>query len=275
MLSADNDLKYVYLYAAQGASQFCADQTEKSFREYLGGRSARLIKINDLSYLQSRDWFKEVEAFVVPGGNANEMYCALAQGEPTKASAFERLKDYINNKGGNYLGFCAGALLAGTISLKEPNKTATKSLKTVELTLLDFVKSRVICPAYPFGEGISLPSAQTARAVKVAFGSPAETATMLWNGGGYYIRTCNFSEKPLVYYKDLTLEMSLGAAVAGLASYPFSCVVTCNVHPELQLDLAEIEKQFPHIENKEELAASLPQQKKLFATLCNYAHIKP
>src|ERR1700733_4554547 len=66
--------EYAYFFKGRGADSFCVAQTEKSLNYYLGGRSTRVVAIDDPSYFQK---IKDAAALIVPGGSALEMRWAF------------------------------------------------------------------------------------------------------------------------------------------------------------------------------------------------------
>jgi glutamine amidotransferase-like uncharacterized protein len=98
--------KYVYLYTGQGTGEISRTQAEKSFRQYLGGRSAKLIPLNDPSYFQNPARMPDAEAIVFPGGNAVQINNRLGD------AGIQGIKSLVNDKKASYIGFCAGGYLA-------------------------------------------------------------------------------------------------------------------------------------------------------------------
>lgn len=252
MITTNRD--YIYLYAARGTDEFCVEQTMKALKKYLGNHSARLVPIYDVSYIKSRQWFSQVSTIVFPGGNAHQIRLALGE----EAS---KIQDFVLKNKGSFLGLCSGAYMAGpfTYNVGKPNEFKTDGY-------LPLIKAtHLFGPAYPLN---TEPTTATARAVSVKFTGLNGPCYVYWNGGGYYKHTNPLNQTPLAWYQEES------NAIAALADYTLGGrVVTCNVHPEMQMSPEEIEKYCPHLENKEKYLQDQPKQQTMFEELCKIAGI--
>lgn len=259
--------KNVYLYTGRGTGEVSKAQAEKSFRHYLGNRSARLIPLNDPSYLQNPQRITDPEAIVFPGGSAVAMSGYLGD------MGLQGVKSIVEDKKASYIGFCAGGYLAAT------TQYTTKMKEKVQvITKLNFklnLSSYLHCgPAYAMEETPSLKTAITVPIQQINASAPyySEPFYVYWNGGGYYNFVNPWQDARLASYA--TLDLVEGQKTAVVAErYKGTPVVISYVHPEIRLTAEEIERYCPQLNDKDEYLASAPQQEALFSAICQEAYI--
>lgn len=268
-MAALSDRRYIYLYAdtQNGAYPLSAERTEQNLRKYLGDRSWELVKISSRDDLLKKG-LGEAKALVVPGGNAASMLWGDS-GKPLLSNVSE----FISKGQGSYLGICAGAYLVSNARYFNgfyPNPSFTNPFKVYGVETISLPD--LIGPAFDLGkEAVNL-CAKTTRAVEVRAHQAA--FSVLWNGGGVHETGNIYLDFPLAEYITPTqFESKKQAAILSLLNQ--GRVVLSSVHPELQLSQDELAKEFPHLKEEEvnALVKSIPEQEKLFNTLCKQAEI--
>lgn len=240
--------KTILLYNGRGADKFCVDKTVKSFEGYLGARSANLVLIDASNLTESN--FKGAKAIVIPGGNAAHMRAEL------KAEGIEKICNFVSD-GGSYIGFCAGAYLAGPHSYY--NLQTNNFGANLISCQLESLPVELRGHAQQFNE-------TTARAVCVKNESNEEYYAF-WNGGGQYPWYNPGFHHSLAWYSEQSCTQS---------AVLYSCekrrtVVVSNIHPEIQLTDEELDT-FPNI-NKKDFLASATKQRELFSRICDLADL--
>lgn len=244
------DDKYIFLYAAKGADPICVQQTEKSLLNYLPKEdSSKLVIINDPSYISKRDWEDMTKAIVIPGGTASEMASGLSK------EGIQKIRNFINSEKGSCMGICAGGYLSGICEFDFQYRKP--GLGKLEFTYrLNLVDRKLMGPALPTNQ---------AQTVQIS-DSEGNDFHVFWREGGYYLPS--FSDS----FVDYACYQGDNNKVAVIGSIREKIVIS-NVHPEFQMDKFEIEMNFPQLKNVEQLANSIPSQKRLFATMCQIANI--
>src|SRR5579862_3000335 len=90
----------IFLYAGQGTSPICVEETKKSLEKNCSKYSVILV---DSSYI-SRDGPPDL--FVLPGGSTMTMLIGLK-------NAIAKIKSCVE-KGSGFFGICAGAIIASS-----------------------------------------------------------------------------------------------------------------------------------------------------------------
>ncbi len=91
----------VLVYAGRGTSELCVKLTMSSLRKSIG--RGYEVKAVDASTLTNDPWETNCALLVIPGGRD------LPYVEDLSGLASKRIKRYVSEYGGSYLGICAGA----------------------------------------------------------------------------------------------------------------------------------------------------------------------
>lgn len=98
---AESEMPIALVYTGSGACQGCDDAAAEVPAQM--GYRIRFVKPNELT----KESFKDVAIWIQPGGNAIRASKALGP------KGLQLIRDFVN-RGGGYLGFCAGAFLTDT-----------------------------------------------------------------------------------------------------------------------------------------------------------------
>lgn len=93
------------MYNDTGCCSECVSMTVHSFTKLVPS-SLYDIHTIDSNQIVSTEWEKDCSLLIFPGGAANPYQMKLGEKEGNKGNT--RIKQFVE-KGGNYLGFCAGA----------------------------------------------------------------------------------------------------------------------------------------------------------------------
>jgi biotin--protein ligase len=94
----------ILVYEGKGVSAFCLQHTLRTLRNLLGNSYS--VQCVDAKALNNDPWEENTAALVITGGRDVLYYEAL------HPKANERIRSFVE-KGGRYIGFCAGAYYAG------------------------------------------------------------------------------------------------------------------------------------------------------------------
>ncbi len=264
-ISTPSDSKYIYLYADPETSYpLSVEHLERSLKKYLGEeRSPQIVKVDSDSIISGK--LKVAKALVIPGGNAAMMAGKL------KKNGMANLSDFFTKQKGNGLGICAGAYLISSHKYYNgfnEDPKITNPLKLYDATPLSLPLLQG--PAIPLGKDAVHLCNHTIRSVAIR---TLEAAfPVLWNGGGAW-EEANLHLTKEMHLAKYAGDLALGDCAAIFSTQNGSNIVLSGVHPELQLSLEELNQQFPHLGNKEELIKAAPLQQKFFNTLCETAGI--
>jgi glutamine amidotransferase-like uncharacterized protein len=148
----------------------CYEATINSMCE-LGIDPARIIE-TDFSYME-RGLPDDMQVFVVPGGNAFHIGCTLAS---KHEDSLKKVREFVDD-GGGYLGFCAGAIIAGVepgFRIPGPKPGEVALPHAFGLTGSPMTTPAFSDAVYPCGE-------DTGRAAKID--SPVGNFYSYWNWG--------------------------------------------------------------------------------------------
>lgn len=251
----------IYVYSGLGTDNLCAGSAYQSLKDYLGREGyPKLIHINDPSYITSREWFKNANAFVVPGGSAFGLYENLQEG------GCKKIKQFVD-QGGSYLGICAGVYLASPYAFRF-NKESDPYEGIARIPLIE---ETLQGPTYSQFDANGMQTSfgnSTAKLVPVTVTSSDKEFYTFWNGGGYYSQL-NSSQRAIALYGDDPQKIA-----AMVQTNPQGgTVVVSNVHPEIRLEEPSEFQPFPFDEEQIK-AYSLRDQEALFTELCMAANIK-
>jgi len=91
----------VLVYSGEGASPNCVEYTIYTLKQFLSD-NYDIIKVDD-KILVTQYWEDSTKLIVFPGGRDLPYVNKLG------SKGMERIRNYVNDKGGKYLGICAGA----------------------------------------------------------------------------------------------------------------------------------------------------------------------
>mmetsp|Transcript_6544 Transcript_6544/g.13714 ORF Transcript_6544/g.13714 Transcript_6544/m.13714 type:complete len:346 (-) Transcript_6544:364-1401(-) len=160
-----------YVYAGQGASSLCVKLTIRALQSSLPA-ATHVVRTLLASEVASRRWCEDAAVFVMPGGRDQCYASALLAnsrgergGDGVGDAGIDAIRDYVE-KGGSYLGLCAGAYFGSSRTVFEPNDP---DLGIVEPRPLSFFGGDAVgsVPPRPFAYG----SEQGASAVDVILSS--------------------------------------------------------------------------------------------------------
>ena len=168
--------------------------------------------------------------FVMPGG-ADAGYCRVLNGEGNR-----RLRQYVE-RGGAYLGFCAGAYYG---SRRCEFEEGNKELEVVGDRELSFFPG--ICRGLAF-PGFSYNSEAGTRAVKLAVledafsqGSVPGMFRSYYNGGGVFVDAPLYRDRGVEilanYTEPLNVDAGRGVSAVVYCKVGEGNVILCNTHPE-------------------------------------------
>ncbi|GAV54928.1 hypothetical protein ZYGR_0AS02510 [Zygosaccharomyces rouxii] len=178
--------------------------------------------------LQTEPWDTKISALVFPGG-ADLPYIKECQ------SIFPRLKRFVRNRGGIFVGFCAGAYFgSGRVEFAEGNP----ALEVTGNRDLQFFPGVARGPVF---DGFRYNSEKGAKAVKLRLQDGSEFRTY-FNGGCLFVDAdeydnvevlARFVDEPSVaYYDDSAKTRDNGPAAALLCSNGKGKALLMGPHPE-------------------------------------------
>lgn len=91
----------ILVYEGEGTDGFSVTNTVYTLKQFLS-ENYDVIKVDEKLVI-SQPWQKSTQLFVIPGGR--DLYYLKKLGE----TGTQKIKDYVNNMNGKYLGICAGA----------------------------------------------------------------------------------------------------------------------------------------------------------------------
>ena len=180
-------------------------------------------------------WTASCALLVFPGG-ADLGYCRTLNGEGNR-----RISQYVE-RGGSYMGFCAGAYYG---SKRCEFEEGNKKLEVVGDRELAFYPG--ICRGLAF-PGFVYHSEEGARAVELKVSKTGLTKGYLpdvfrsyYNGGGVFVDAPKFQEKGVEilasYTQDLKVDSGKGAAAVVFCKVGNGATVLSSPHPECVAEL--------------------------------------
>jgi biotin--protein ligase len=199
----------IVVYVDQGVSGEALRQTVKSLQQELD-LNFHALKRMDARRLISEAWEKETALVVMPGGRDVYYHSAL-DGMGTK-----KLRHFVE-KGGSYLGLCAGAYFAAeAIEFEKGGRLQVCGKRSLEL-----FPGRALGPAYGPGK-YSYENEQGVEAAHISWGE--EECFAYFNGGCYFEGAHKFANvRVLSSYLNLedrpaaVIECSVGKGTALLS----------------------------------------------------------
>ena len=163
--------KIIYIYNDEGVSSQALLQAMHTFKTIFP--SSFTVKTLDAKGVIKNNWSRDAALFVMPGG-ADLPYAKKLNGEGN-----HHIKDYVQ-KGGSYLGLCAGAYYAASY-VEFDEKGALEVMGTRELAFFEGKAIGPVLAKYDYK------TESSARAVKINLTlSNLKEATVYYNGGGYF-----------------------------------------------------------------------------------------
>ncbi|OAX84688.1 biotin-[acetyl-CoA-carboxylase] ligase [Emergomyces africanus] len=175
-------------------------------------------------------WTSSCALLVMPGG-ADLPYCRTLNGEGNR-----RIKQFVQ-RGGAYLGFCAGGYYA---SKRCEFEVGNKKLEVIGDRELAFFPG--ICRGCAF-PGFVYDSEDGARAVELkvsksapAFGSVPEVFKAYYNGGGVFVDAPIYADQGVEvlasYTEDLSVDSGDGSAAIVYCKVGEGAAILTGAHPE-------------------------------------------
>lgn len=236
----------VLVYSGPGVSSSALSHTLKTLRLLLPSYDVQCISAESLAL---DPWMASTSLLVLPGGRDLPYVDHLATSHRVSATspplrADERIKAYVQERGGTFLGICAGAYYAS--SFCEFEKGDAQMQVVGERTALQFYPGTCRGTVFP---GFVYESDKGARMVELQ-GAAMDKCTTYYNGGGAFIDAERFQAQGVEVLARYVsedkagsrsdAESSIKAGFAGQAA-----VVQCQVgkgrallfgtHPEFPL----------------------------------------
>ncbi|CAR28522.1 ZYRO0F05940p [Zygosaccharomyces rouxii] len=210
--------------------------------------------------LQTEPWDTKVSALVFPGG-ADLPYIKECQ------SIFPRFKRFVRNRGGIFVGFCAGAYFgSGRVEFAQGNP----SLEVTGDRDLQFFPGIARGPAF---DGFQYNSEKGAKAVTLRLPDGSEFRTY-FNGGSLFVDAdeydnvevlARYVEEPSVaYYDASTKTRDNGPAAALLCSVGKGKALLTGPHPEFIPRLLNKTDDPGFLKNVVEVLCQYEEQRLLF-----------
>ena len=160
---------YVLVYNGPGASEACVEEVVKSLSSFLSHKYD--VKLVGPDVIANEPWEEYTQCVVFPGGR-DLPYCSKLNGHCNR-----RIREFVE-KGGSYLGFCAGAYY-GSSRVEFEVGTPNEVIGDRELQLFCGVAKGSAYPGYRYS---SEEYARAARVDSMEFGS----LYVYFNGGCFF-----------------------------------------------------------------------------------------
>ena len=204
----------VGVYLDEGVDTPLFRHVVKNVRQTLSNSSVIAI---DKRFFLSPNWEEKLDLIVIPGGRDVPYHQNL------KGEANRRIRSFVE-KGGSYLGICAGAYYgASFVAFDEGNE-----LEVSEERELAFFPGRAVGPAYAEPRFCY----QTQKGARIAHLKWKEKDCHIFFNGGCYFDGKHPDVEVLATYADLEDEPS--AIVS--CKVKLGRAVLCGVHPELDTE---------------------------------------
>lgn len=183
--AAQTHKKIIYIYQDAGVSPHALLQAMHTFQTVLP--PSFIVKTIDAQGVIQNNWSRDAALFVMPGG-ADTPYTQKLNG-----AGNQQIKNYVRH-GGSYLGLCAGAYYAAS-SIEFDKTGPLEVLGTRELA---FFKGKAIGPVLSTYDYTTESSARAAQ-INLTL-SNLQTATVYYNGGGYFEHADTFKNTSVLGY---------------------------------------------------------------------------
>lgn len=214
----------VLVYSGPGTSVTSVQHVLQSLKKYVG-RFYDIKKIDEVA-LSNEPWEVGCSLLVIPGGRD------VPYLESIKPAAISRIKNWVANDGGKYLGICAGAYFASAKVVFDKGG----ALEVVGSRPLSFFKGQAVGPLFP---GFSYNGHEGACAVKLLpslrFDSPPFEA--YYNGG------CHFLDVEAT--DQIVAKYSNGENAIVFCGVGKGAALLTGAHIEYDSALLDIEKNVP------------------------------
>jgi glutamine amidotransferase-like uncharacterized protein len=213
LTTVKKNMTKVILYADQGVDGESLNHLTFNLEEMLGSSGYSLQKMNAKTLIE-QPWEKQAALLILPGGR-DIFYHSLLNGRGT-----DKIRSFVE-KGGNYLGICAGAYFAcKTIEFEKGGL-----LEVCASRSLHFFPGTAVGPAYGLNQ-FSYESRQGAEAAKVSWKN--EDCHVYFNGGCTFVAEKQISGVAIASrYLDLEdhppamIEIQFGKGLAFLSGVHF------------------------------------------------------
>jgi biotin--protein ligase len=174
----------VLVYSGPGVSSSALSHTLKTLRHLLPSYDVQCINAQSLAL---DPWMKTTSLFVLPGGRDLPFVESLSSPyrttSPNRFSrADERIREYVGERGGSFLGICAGAYYASSFCEFEKGDAVMQVVG--DRKALQFYPGTCRGTVFP---GFVYESDKGARMVELAVESEPDRCTTYYNGGGAFI----------------------------------------------------------------------------------------
>lgn len=185
----------VLIYSGPGVSASALSHTLKSLRTLLPSYDVQCINAQSLAV---DPWIQSTSLLVIPGGRDLPYVDQLSrthrlQNATTSSRADARIRQYIEEHGGSFVGICAGAYYASSTCEFERGDRVMQVVG--DRPALQFYPGTCSGTAYP---GFVYESDQGARLIDVAMEGQNEGEkqwTTYYNGGGAFINAEQFKQQ--------------------------------------------------------------------------------
>lgn len=189
-----NSKKNILIYADQGTSLFSVLGSFYRFNNIIKPDTYNM-KFVTAAYLTEHDWHSSTALLIMPGGRARPFYQSLGSKfktsfEYSKITSIEKIgkgnekiKEFVLNKEGAFIGICAGAYYASTLTIFEKNNP----LEVMDEGALNFYPGIAQGPVYNVGK-FSYKSLGGLEAAKIALthNTKKEPGYAYFNGGCFF-----------------------------------------------------------------------------------------
>lgn len=224
----------VYVYEDDGAESHCVYNLVRSLTF---STNYKVEKINS-DKVKEGIWINDAKAFFMPGG-ADLPYCEKLNGEGNK-----KIKEFVE-KGGVYVGFCAGAYYGSNFcDFHRGDTRGYEVLGNRELSFFDGAAEGPTLADYVYG------SREGARTAEIEIEDRDSPCKVYFNGGCHFSFTPSPSIRVLGYYinkerriNDYNRAKKLPAIIECIVGS--GKAILCGVHPEFTKEDLEIETNNP------------------------------
>lgn len=177
-------------------------------------------------------WTASCALFVMPGG-ADLGYCRILNGEGNR-----RISQYVN-KGGAYLGLCAGGYYGSSRCEFEEGKTGMEVVGDRELAFYPGTCRGLAYPGFVYHSELGAKAAEikvNKASLLSGGGSIPDVFRTYYNGGGVFVDAAAFEDRGVQVLADFTEKVSVDAG-RGQAAVVYrkvgeGHVVLTSPHPE-------------------------------------------
>ncbi|KAI5196385.1 biotin holocarboxylase synthetase [Aureobasidium subglaciale] len=220
----------VLVYSGNGSTVESVRHCLWSLRRLLGPNYA-VIPITGESVLKE-PWTASCALFVMPGG-ADVGYCRTLNGEGNR-----KISAYVN-KGGAYLGLCAGGYYACKRCEFEAGKKGMEVCGDRELGFYPGICRGLAFPGFVYHSEAGARAAELSvnkEALSTVGGAVPETFRSYYNGGGVFVDAEKYKDQGVQilasYTERLHIESGQGAAAVVYRKVGEGSVVLTGPHPE-------------------------------------------